>query len=125
MASNSWLNGRLININLGLRKLRDMASYLKENGIKSAFTKMRKESEFKVSGKLVGTDAYGHKYYEDKTQFYSRDRWVEYPNKKWSTKTTDYYEASEIPPEWHWWLSRFSDKTPKDVFNLYKLLFNI
>ena len=70
--------------------------------------------EFKV-GTLVGTDEFGHRYFHDPSLMYSRDRWVEFPVKKWNSTTRDSQEASSIPPEWHAWLSRFSDKTPVEA----------
>lgn len=50
--------------------------------------------EFKA-GTLVGTDKYGNKYYEDPSQFYGRNRWVEYADYK-----TFEYDGSQIPAEW-------------------------
>jgi NADH:ubiquinone oxidoreductase subunit len=49
-------------------------------------------------GRLVGTDAQGNRYYEDRkgTGLHNRARrWVIYSGEP---------EASKVPPEWHGWL---------------------
>ena len=53
------------------------------------FTKMR--------GELVGTDAEGNRYFQDKRVVpgMRRKRWVMY---------NGVAEASRVPPEWHGWL---------------------
>ena len=55
-------------------------------------------------GTLVGTDAYGNQYYENKADIMNRNRWVIY--EKWN------WDGSQVPPEWHSWLHHISDKTP-------------
>lgn len=54
-------------------------------------------------GRLVGQDAQGNKYYEDrrKTRYGKPRRWVIY--KKFA-------EASKIPPQWHGWLRYTMDQ---------------
>jgi NADH:ubiquinone oxidoreductase subunit len=56
----------------------------------------------RLSGRKVGTDAYGNTYYEHKRAPASgrRRRWVIYAG------TPD---ASKVPPEWHGWLHHMSD----------------
>ena len=49
------------------------------------------------SGKLVGTDKYGNKYYESK----SGRRWVVYNGE---------VEASKIPNEWYSWMHNMNNK---------------
>jgi NADH:ubiquinone oxidoreductase subunit len=51
----------------------------------------------KLFGKLVGTDAFGNRYYKRRgAELYGRERrWVLYKG---------IVEASKIPPEWHAWL---------------------
>lgn len=56
-------------------------------------------------GKLVGTDKYGNKYYESDQCVYGQNRWVEY--------TSYYYDATNVPPEWHSWL-HYSNEAPGD-----------
>ncbi|MBK6896266.1 MAG: NADH:ubiquinone oxidoreductase subunit NDUFA12 [Alphaproteobacteria bacterium] len=59
------------------------------------------------SGKKVGTDPYGNRYYEAKPRKgykYTR-RWVVYQGEA---------EASKVPPEWHGWLHHQTDALPRD-----------
>lgn len=51
------------------------------------------------AGTLVGADKYGNKYYEDPSQFYGRNRWVEYSEHK-----NLEYDGSQIPAEWYGWM---------------------
>lgn len=53
-------------------------------------------------GTLVGTDAFGNRYYKGPPGKWGREeRWVVYANED---------EASLVPPEWHGWLHhRFAD----------------
>ncbi len=55
------------------------------------------------SGRMVGTDAVGNRYYEEKRARPAplrQRRWVMYPG---------VVEASTIPPEWHSWLHYTTD----------------
>lgn len=61
---------------------------------------------------VVGADAAGNSYLRqrvknDDGQQVER-RWVEFP----SEKGTHYYDAKEIPPEWHQWLTARRDEPP-------------
>jgi NADH:ubiquinone oxidoreductase subunit len=62
------------------------------------FTKMR--------GELVGTDADGNRYYQDKRMIAGmrrRKRWVIY---------NGVVEASRVPADWHGWLHYTTDTLP-------------
>ena len=63
------------------------------------FTKMR--------GDLVGTDAEGNRYYQDRRVVAGRrrKRWVVYKGEA---------EATRVPPDWHGWL-HFTYKEPPTV----------
>jgi NADH:ubiquinone oxidoreductase subunit len=63
------------------------------------FTKMR--------GELVGTDAEGNRYFQDKRVIVGmrRKRWVIY---------NGVAEASRVPPEWHGWLHYTFDTPPTE-----------
>lgn len=50
-------------------------------------------------GKLVGTDKYGNKYFENNYYFYGRNRWVEY-----APHIHMAYDGSQIPAEWFGWM---------------------
>lgn len=51
------------------------------------------------TGRLVGSDKYGNKYYEDPSSFYSRNRWVEY-----APHFHMEYDGSQIPADWFGWM---------------------
>lgn len=59
----------------------------------------------KRRGELVGTDAEGNRYFQDKRQFPGRrrKRWVMY---------NGVAEASRVPPDWHGWLHYTTDEVP-------------
>jgi NADH:ubiquinone oxidoreductase subunit len=67
-----------------------------------------------LRGELVGTDAFGNRYYRDKSQrklergggrFSREKRWVIYNGEA---------EGSRVPPEWHGWLHHTVDEVPSD-----------
>lgn len=62
-------------------------------------------------GELVGTDAYGNKYFEKKDAILNRDRWVVFAN---STHYTG-QNPTVVPPEWHGWLHFITDDNPTTV----------
>ena len=53
------------------------------------------------SGKLIGEDSFGNKYYESK----NGKRWVIYKND---------VEASKIPNEWYCWMHKINNKIEKN-----------
>lgn len=61
-----------------------------------------------LNGALVGTDAEGNRYYQERRapKDRPRARWVMYKGKA---------EASRIPPEWHAWLHRTIDTPPSEA----------
>jgi NADH:ubiquinone oxidoreductase subunit len=63
------------------------------------FTKMR--------GELVGTDAEGNRYYQEKRVPHGRrrKRWVMYNGEP---------EASRVPADWHGWLHYTTDNAPPE-----------
>lgn len=48
------------------------------------------------TGRLVGTDQFGNRYFEDNETTYNRKRWVLY-------KDMSQYNPTSITPEWHGW----------------------
>lgn len=60
------------------RLYRDIKNH---GGLIPAIGKLRRFDEMK-SGRLVGEDKYGNKYYENLYYFFGRSRWVEYPEYK-------------------------------------------
>ncbi|KAK9727353.1 hypothetical protein K7432_001930 [Basidiobolus ranarum] len=68
--------------------------------------------DFKV-GKLVGTDKFGNRYYENNDENFGRERWIDFAKGE--------YDASQIPPEWHGWVHKSSERTPDNYqFTQYK-----
>jgi len=59
------------------------------------------------TGKLVGEDEFGNKYYSNSTE----KRWVIYNTK---------VESSKIPPEWHLWIHFLTKDKPSKNLNKFK-----
>lgn len=63
-----------------------------------------------MRGQLVGTDGFGNRYYHEKPGDHDdgarRKRWVLYAGEP---------EASAVPPEWHAWLHRITDRPPSEA----------
>jgi len=59
----------------------------------------------KLRGELVGSDAQGNRYYQDKRLIPGRrrKRWVMYNGVP---------EATRVPPDWYGWLHHTTDKVP-------------
>jgi NADH:ubiquinone oxidoreductase subunit len=57
-------------------------------------------------GRLVGTDRAGNKYFENLEELPLRTRWVEYSKHD--------YDAAQIEPGWHAWISYSLDKPPTE-----------
>lgn len=62
------------------------------------FESFARHDDLKI-GKLVGTDKYGNKYFENNYYFYGRNRWVEY-----APHIHMEYDGSQIPAEWYGWM---------------------
>ena len=54
-------------------------------------------------GELVGVDAAGNSYYENRSYQQGRSRWV-------VMKDLDDYSAANVPAEWHGWLHHANDE---------------
>ena len=59
-----------------------------------------------LTGKLVGKDEFGNKYYKNKQD----ERWVIYSNK---------IEATKITSDWYLWIHHTIDKIPDDKEKKY------
>lgn len=96
-----------IKIWTGLDKVENLVNIIKHNGgALNSLKKLYLHDDLKI-GTLVGTDEFGNKYYENPYYFVPRNRWVEYNEKKWLN-----YNASQIPPEWHRWMSHMTEFPP-------------
>ena len=60
-----------------------------------------------LTGKLVGKDEFGNKYYSNR----KGKRWVIYKDK---------VESSKIPPEWHSWIHFLTKNKPPESLNNFK-----
>jgi len=56
------------------------------------------------AGTLIGIDRYGNKYYENNDELPLRTRWVDYKDAE--------YDASQIEPGWHAWMSYMTKEAP-------------
>ena len=57
------------------------------------------------AGTLIGTDRYGNKYFENlEEELPLRTRWCDYKDRE--------FDASQIDPGWHAWMSYIVDKPP-------------
>merc|ERR1711988_1664066 len=54
------------------------------------------------AGTLIGTDRAGNKFFENMEELPLRTRWVEYAKHD--------YDAAQIEPGWHAWMSYLGDK---------------
>ena len=54
---------------------------------------------------MIGTDRWGNKYFENlEEELPLRTRWVDYKSKE--------FDATQIEPGWHAWMSYLVDKPP-------------
>ncbi|KAF7317094.1 NADH dehydrogenase [ubiquinone] 1 alpha subcomplex subunit [Mycena chlorophos] len=61
------------------------------------------------SGRFVGADQFGNKYFENynaEEEVPGRQRWVDYAQ--------HHYHASQVPPEWHAWISHIRKDPPTE-----------
>ncbi|KAK4051083.1 hypothetical protein OIO90_004823 [Microbotryomycetes sp. JL221] len=56
------------------------------------------------AGKFVGQDEHGNKFYENQDETLWRHRWVDFASHD--------YNASQVTPEWHSWLSHIRHLPP-------------
>lgn len=96
-----------IKIITGLDKAIKFAQIIQHNGgFLHSVKKLYLQDDLKI-GRLVGTDSFGNKYFENPEYFHPRNRWVEF-NEKIGLN----YNASQIPPEWHRWMTHMTEYPP-------------
>ncbi|KAJ6440174.1 hypothetical protein O9K51_08065 [Purpureocillium lavendulum] len=78
-------------------------SNLRKVGIKDYFRQMLYIGDTKY-GRLVGTDRAGNRFFENGEELPLRTRWVEYAKHD--------YDAAQIDPGWHAWISYSVDAPP-------------
>ncbi|XP_067933550.1 NADH dehydrogenase [ubiquinone] 1 alpha subcomplex subunit 12-like [Watersipora subatra] len=87
-----------------VRRFRDIIKF--NGGFKKSMGILYRTDELKI-GELVGEDKYGNKYYRNDEYFMARNKWVVF-NKNIGVN----YNASQIPPEWHRWMTDMTDTPP-------------
>lgn len=91
----------------GYDKFEKFAEIIKHNGgARASLKRMYLTDDLKI-GTLVGEDALGNKYYENPYYFVPRNRWVIF-----NEKVGLNYNASQIPPEWHRWMTHMTEYPP-------------
>lgn len=96
-----------IKIWTGFDKFENLMAIVKHHGgFAKSVKKMYYMDDLKI-GKLVGTDDFGNKYYENPEYFVPRNRWVEF-----NEAVGLDYNASQIPPEWHRWMTHMTEYPP-------------
>ncbi|CAG5119466.1 unnamed protein product [Candidula unifasciata] len=81
-------------------------TYKHNNGLIGSYLKLFRTDDLKW-GTLIGEDKFGNKYYQNTYFFLGRSRWMEY-----SLQFGHDYDASQILPEWHRWMSYMTDDPP-------------
>merc|ERR1712048_403771 len=64
-------------------------------------------------GDFVGEDAHGNKYYINHDYPIPRNRWVVFSEKTFEQKWD--FDASDVPAEWHRWLTYMTDDPPTEA----------
>lgn len=91
----------------GFEKVENFSRIIQHNGgVLNSIKKFYLHDDLKI-GTLVGEDEFGNKYYENPYYFVPRNRWVEFNEKRWLD-----YNASQIPPEWHRWMTHMTEYPP-------------
>ncbi|CDM29480.1 hypothetical protein DTO013E5_5186 [Penicillium roqueforti] len=76
---------------------------LRRVGFKDAAHQMQNIGDTKA-GTLIGVDRYGNKYFENLEELPLRTRWIDYKDAE--------FDASQIQPGWHAWISYLVDAPP-------------
>lgn len=91
----------------GFDKFENLQAIIKHNGgVRASIKKLYLTDDLKI-GTHVGTDDFGNKYFENPYYFVPRNRWVEFNPEKGLD-----YNASQIPPEWHRWMTHMTEYPP-------------
>ncbi|KAJ4306625.1 hypothetical protein N0V88_001430 [Collariella sp. IMI 366227] len=77
--------------------------YARKIGLKEYWHQLNYIGDTKY-GTLIGTDSFGNKFYENKDELPLRTRWVDYAKHD--------FDAAQIEPLWHAWISYSVDTPP-------------
>ncbi|WWD19020.1 hypothetical protein CI109_103477 [Kwoniella shandongensis] len=81
---------------------------IRQAGFKEWFRSMTYIGDAKF-GRHVGTDQFGNRYFENlnpNEEIPGRHRWIDF--------SQDDFNASQVPPEWHSWLSHIRHLPPSE-----------
>ncbi|CAG9861198.1 unnamed protein product [Phyllotreta striolata] len=90
----------------GIDRFFSFLKLIKDVGIINSVYKVFRMDNLRP-GKCVGFDQFGNKYFENRTYFIGRSRWVEY-----APQYRLEYDASQVPPKWFGWLHYKTDYLP-------------
>ncbi|KLO16373.1 NDUFA12-domain-containing protein [Schizopora paradoxa] len=82
--------------------------HIRQTGVKEWWRMMQYIGDAK-SGRMVGADAFGNRYFENlngEEEVPGRHRWVDYSQHD--------FNASQIPSEWHSWLTHIRKDPPTE-----------
>ncbi|GAA6028356.1 hypothetical protein JCM8097_006991 [Rhodosporidiobolus ruineniae] len=85
--------------------IRRVIQNIRAVGYKQAWRDLQYIGDFKA-GKFVGQDEHGNRYFENPDETLWRHRWVDYASHD--------YNASQVTPEWHAWISHIRHLPPTE-----------
>mmetsp|Transcript_28812 Transcript_28812/g.84452 ORF Transcript_28812/g.84452 Transcript_28812/m.84452 type:complete len:184 (+) Transcript_28812:73-624(+) len=89
--------------------IKKFAQEYRHGGLFHAVNRLRQMNQLRL-GRLVGEDTNGNKYYENTAMPYGRTRWYEPKVPLRIFEMDQYYDPSQVTPEWHGWLHYVTDK---------------
>lgn len=91
----------------GFDKVENFMNIVKFNGgVLNSIKRLYLQDDLKI-GTLVGKDEFGNQYFENPYYFHPRNRWVIFNEERGLG-----YNASQVPPEWHRWLTHMGEYPP-------------
>ncbi|BGP48526.1 hypothetical protein JCM10450v2_004402 [Rhodotorula kratochvilovae] len=85
--------------------IRRVINNIRQVGPKQAWRDLQYIGDFKA-GKLIGSDAHGNRFFENKDETLWRHRWVDFASHD--------FNASQVTPEWHAWLTHVRHLPPTE-----------
>ncbi|GAA6001414.1 complex I NDUFA12 subunit family protein [Rhodotorula paludigena] len=83
--------------------IRRVINNIRQVGPKQAWRDLQYIGDFKA-GQLMGSDEHGNRYFENLDETLWRHRWVDFASHD--------YNASQVTPEWHSWLTHMRHDPP-------------
>ncbi|CBQ69154.1 related to nadh-ubiquinone oxidoreductase subunit b17.2 [Sporisorium reilianum SRZ2] len=88
-------------------------NYIRREGLRKFWRDLNYIGDAK-SGRLVGIDRNGNKYYENHDEFPLRHRWIDYA-------ADNEFNASQVDPLWHSWLHHIRKDPPHEDKGIQKM----